>query len=655
MMISLSYKLSSNTKEKIVSNNWNFPSNNGGQINGIANAGIETFNGKLIQSIARENCQNSLDAIRDGETCAIVKFTTKKINAYNFPQKENFSNKLKKACDYWRGNEKATEFLQRALRTIEKPQLDVLIISDYNTTGLLGPFSNSVDSSWNSLTKLDGGATKSGNTGGSYGIGKNAPFANSNFRTIFYRTKNIDGEIAAQGISRIISYPEDLTNPIDTMTTGVGYFGDVYGNKPVNKIEELDSIDERKDIGTDVFIFGFHNEPGWKVEMIEEILKNFLVAIFNEKLIVYIDELEISKNTLNRCVNAYIKDKKGKDFRSCYSSYLVLTSPKTEIITKKFHNLGELELKLLIDPTLDLDRRILRVRKTGMKLFARNSVSKVIMYSAILELKGDSIGSYFLKLEPPTHDKWEYDRANDKKYEAKSFIKEIEDWEELIIQEKGKNSDTQELGVSGLSDFLTFNGGNGPKQSREDLIDTVEKIAITQKSKGFISNGRLYLLDGDAKNKREKEQVAGEIAEDGGNSGVRKLKGERPRKKIESHKAKPKAEGEDIANIVRENINKKELDRLRIIKLSDCKYKMSFFVPANINKGYINVLSIGENNKPKKICIKNSSPIKNISNIKVVDSSINFNDILPGERTEIIFEVADNRNYAMEVEVYEHI
>ena len=638
-----------------MNNNWNFPSNNGGQINGIANAGIETFNGRLIQSIARENCQNSLDAIRDGETCAIVKFTTKTINVNNFPQKDSFRNKLVKACEYWKGNEKASEFLNRALKTIERPQLDVLIISDYNTTGLREPFSESVDSSWSSLTKLDGGATKSGNTGGSYGIGKNAPFANSNFRTVFYRTKNIDGEIAAQGISRIISYPEDLNNPIKTMTTGVGYFGNDDGNKPVEKINELDLIFERSEIGTDVFIFGFHNEMGWKAEIIEEILKNFLVSIFNEKLIVYIDNVEISKKTLDRCVNAYIKDKKGKDFRSCYSSYLVLTSPKTEIITKKFHDLGELELKLLVDPTLDLDRKILRVRKTGMKLFARNPVSKVIMYSAILELKGDAIGSYFLKLEPPTHDKWEYDRANAKKYEAKSFIKEIEDWEESIIQEKGKNSDVNEISVSGLSDLLNFNGGNTSNTTHEDLSETIEKIAITQKSRGPLGNGRLYLLEGDYKNKKEKEQVAGELDENANNSGVRKLKGDKPRKKIESHKAKPKQDGQDIANVARDNINKKELDRLRIIKLGDCKYKMSFYVPTDINKGYINILSIGENNKPKKIYIKNSTAIKNIAVIGIVDSSINFFNMAAGDKVELIFEVVDNRNYAMEVEVYEHI
>ncbi|QXM06731.1 hypothetical protein [Crassaminicella indica] len=44
---------------------WNFPSNNFGQLNGISEAGIETFRGSPYSSLAREICQNSLDAILD--------------------------------------------------------------------------------------------------------------------------------------------------------------------------------------------------------------------------------------------------------------------------------------------------------------------------------------------------------------------------------------------------------------------------------------------------------------------------------------------------------------------------------------------------------------------------------------------------------------
>ena len=41
---------------------WSFPSNSDGLIFGIADSGVETFKGTPIKSLAREICQNSIDA-----------------------------------------------------------------------------------------------------------------------------------------------------------------------------------------------------------------------------------------------------------------------------------------------------------------------------------------------------------------------------------------------------------------------------------------------------------------------------------------------------------------------------------------------------------------------------------------------------------------
>lgn len=48
-----------------MSNSWIFPSNNFGIITGIGEAGIETFKGSPYRSLAREICQNSMDARYD--------------------------------------------------------------------------------------------------------------------------------------------------------------------------------------------------------------------------------------------------------------------------------------------------------------------------------------------------------------------------------------------------------------------------------------------------------------------------------------------------------------------------------------------------------------------------------------------------------------
>lgn len=50
---------------EIMSIDWNFPGNNFGTLSGIGEAGIETFKGSPCRSLAREICQNSLDARLD--------------------------------------------------------------------------------------------------------------------------------------------------------------------------------------------------------------------------------------------------------------------------------------------------------------------------------------------------------------------------------------------------------------------------------------------------------------------------------------------------------------------------------------------------------------------------------------------------------------
>ena len=44
---------------------WNFPSRNNGDIEGFSNPALEWFKGNPLRAMAREICQNSLDAQYD--------------------------------------------------------------------------------------------------------------------------------------------------------------------------------------------------------------------------------------------------------------------------------------------------------------------------------------------------------------------------------------------------------------------------------------------------------------------------------------------------------------------------------------------------------------------------------------------------------------
>ena len=64
---------------------WIFPSTGGGEKQGFNNTGIEEFMDDPIKSLAKEICQNSLDAAIDSNQPVIVEFNTFELERENFP------------------------------------------------------------------------------------------------------------------------------------------------------------------------------------------------------------------------------------------------------------------------------------------------------------------------------------------------------------------------------------------------------------------------------------------------------------------------------------------------------------------------------------------------------------------------------------------
>lgn len=232
---------------------WSFPSNNGGDVNGISNAGIETFQGTRLKSLAREICQNSLDAIVDSKKPVIVEFSSFSLKVDEVPDINSLVDAFKRSKSFWlcQNSKKATDFFDEAIKLLETGTIPFLRVSDYNTSGLVGSHEE-YNSPWCNLTKGTGISDKAGSAGGSFGIGKFAPYACSIFRTVFYSTCDIDGVCASQGISRITSFRLDDGQ----ITTGVGYYGQ-NGNKPIYNQMHLDGSFTRNvdQTGTDIYIY----------------------------------------------------------------------------------------------------------------------------------------------------------------------------------------------------------------------------------------------------------------------------------------------------------------------------------------------------------------------------------------------------------------
>lgn len=631
--------------------NWNFPNNGCGQIRGISDAGIETFTGTEIQSLAREICQNSLDAIDEKKSdCVHVEFERYRIDTKDIPGCETYSNKIHKAYEYWstKRSAKTISYLKEAVRAIEKPYTYVLRISDYNTVGLLDPYGDS-DEGWNALTKIDGGATKTGDKAGAFGIGKNAPFCNSDYRLVFYRTLNKENEVAAQGVSRFISFPENIDNALSTMTTGIGYYGNVNGNLPINAINELNNLNVRERIGTDVFVYGFNGNSNWETDVACEVLDNFLMSIYNKKLTVAMNSIYIDEKNLSGYIERY-----ETKLRQATSYFKVLSSQDTKTFTRDFHGLGTLKLRVLVKPEDKLNRKILVTRTSGMKLFAIGNISRLISFSGILEMQGKDLNEYFREMETPAHDKWIPGRYTKNPEQAKEYHDELKQWIRDTVLSLGEYSSEEEIEVEGLSGVLQSDSelSNGlGEEKKESLHDTIGDIIIQPRNTSSSSKGLFFGKEGIGKSKSN--DTEGSIGKSGFAT-TRTLGGNRRRTKRYEHKGLAEQGGRDVVHEKRGGDKNQPLENVRIMKIDNACYKVSFQLPREIGNGHIEIVTVGENGKSNKLYIKDVKGISNCENISKGQMGIGFSRLKGKEKVTLEFSLVDNRDYAMEVNVYEH-
>jgi hypothetical protein len=200
---------------------WRFPPLSGGTKQGYTNNDIEGFKGEeLIDNLAREICQNSLDARNDNAEGPVkVVFELKQVQTNQYDVFSGYSQCLKGCRDFWSAggtiDAKLAAFLTEAENTLKKPTVSVLVASDYNTKGLCGNHSlTNIATPWEALTGADGMSVKADdNSGGSFGIGKNAPFACSSLSMVFYNTWDVENYKAFVGVGRVATLLNEAGKP----------------------------------------------------------------------------------------------------------------------------------------------------------------------------------------------------------------------------------------------------------------------------------------------------------------------------------------------------------------------------------------------------------------------------------------------------------
>ena len=427
---------------------WRFPPLAGGTRQGYTNNDIEVFKGQeLIDNLAREICQNSLDAHEESIDIPVrVVFELRQMSRAKYDVFSQYSTCLNGCRQYWGGSH-----------------------------------SGKLSSSWEALTGSDGVSVKSDeNSAGSYGIGKNAPFACSSLSMVFYNTLAENNESAFIGVARLAT----LLNTAGKPTQRVGkYQKNDEENEIWSPIYDTDAnafrdCFHRTERGTDVIIIGFTQAVNWVSNVTKAVLKNFFVAISEKRLIVELkdgnDIRIIDESTISQLFSDFSDD---MEMLATSQLYKAFTTPDCK---KTLEVLEQDDVEVYIKSDSSYKRTIANFRATGMLV---GTYYKRIFqhYAAVVIVRGRRLGELLKDTEPPRHNRWDYkqievtDRA--KRKLARESIQKIDNYVLELLKSQFEVVTEDTVDAAGVGEYIPDEtDGLGGQSEGDDILKVKIKI-----------------------------------------------------------------------------------------------------------------------------------------------------------------------------------
>lgn len=419
---------------------WNFPPLGGGEGQGFEHAGMAHFQGDLLGSLAREVIQNSLDA-RLGEVPVAVTFEMRHLDLRRDLDGDELRRHIVACREFGvrEGRKREVRFFDTAEKLLSARTVPFLCISDRNTTGLRR-------NEWTALVKRQGeSAKRDGVSGGSFGIGKNAPFAVSPLRTVCYWTcSEEDGRLTEKFQAKaILMTHEWSSNGRKSETQGTGYYGvlddcrEIVG-RAIPRAFRMRSRGEPIP-GTAVWIAGFQTgqrETGnlWQRAVARSVLRNYFHAIERGALNVLLEpdglpheEHDAYAELGDKALQGAFRHLQGDDdlLGEAAIYWSMIRNGAEETFNDDLKGLGRVKLWVKTEddcPGEALPCKVALIRGTGMLVTDHQSGLRQFRslrdFAAICVLESDEANALLRRMENPAHDQFEPDRLSAEEYQS---------------------------------------------------------------------------------------------------------------------------------------------------------------------------------------------------------------------------------------------
>lgn len=612
---------------------WRFPIVKGGVATGRTTGDRETFKKNPYSSLAREILQNSIDASISDEEPVIVEFKGFNTKAKDIPDIEGLTSQIQRCKEFWKHKQDWCDVYDEMVSMLNKEDIACLRISDFNTTGLSGIRSDKLEGNkYIALVKGTGVSEKGSiSSGGSKGVGKNAALEQSALDLLFYSTITDRNEKGTIGVANFASgYSIERPNDSNTYTQGTGYFTDNNDNRAIDDIVSFDNDYKRKNnTGTDIFIIGFKGiDDSWESEVISSVVDSFLVAIYKQRLIVKVGDLEISKNSLESIILSenYIKDKTIKNNAIC--NLRILNGKDVEVfnIDTDYGNPTLYILPLARQEEDLATHSCSMIRYPYMKIKGFQ-INKNYRVAAMCLIENGKLCNFLRDIENPEHTDWQPNRLKgDLKVEANGILKSIKQQIDNRIEEVLKIGDEDSIDPNRAGEFLPSidagedglnSEGENDGQKESSRIANVKEVKTFSYKQGFDSDEGGTSLEPDTGDFSEGNESPHPEGNNKGGGG-------------EPHGGTGTGKTTLGDLIILKNTDKSPVKyKFITIDKNNGKYRIIFISPISNDECYLNLRLLDDMNNKTNIEIKSimidGKTISSINNIKYGPFSIEMN------------------------------
>lgn len=455
----------------------------------------EKFKGQPYYSIVREAIQNSLDAIDNENEPVKVDFSFFELDRNDYPGFFDIETHIKQCNSYYSGNDNAKRLFDQMLYYLngdiegkKRVNLYCMRISDYNTVGMSYEESDT-KSPFYAFLRAGGVSAKSHGAGGSFGFGKGAYYTLSPIKTIVVSTKTDSGNVFFEGSTILTTHKNDS----DEKLTAYGYYDNNNG-EPTNEKDKIPEIFKRDDKGTDVNIIGLWVERQRKTIMVKSVLNNFWLAIYDNKLVVQIDDVTINHDNLSQIIDEYFEGQfesgaateiESWNPKSYYKAVKYAgTSDQFRVFEENLETLGNVKLYVYLEKSLP--NRTAHFRKPKMVVFKRTN-KKVIGYSAVFVCENERGNEILRLMENPAHNEWQKENYPKKEGNidktARKAENEISSFINGKLEELSKVKAGKKAAFLGLEEYLSIPEDLAEKEEEYDFDGNNQNTAFGQETK----------------------------------------------------------------------------------------------------------------------------------------------------------------------------